>query len=78
MGQNPDQGTPSALLAEADELLRTADQQLRLDGDLGAYQQRVEQASALVSQALGLLGSDASSSTAPPGTAPTVATDTAG
>jgi hypothetical protein len=69
------------LLAQADELLRTAEDQLRVDGDLGAYQQRVDQAAALVSQALGLLDSDTTISTAPPGSAPTEspeATDAAG
>jgi hypothetical protein len=80
-GQDATPGTPSALLADADELLRTAEDQLLVDGDLGAYQQRVDQAAALVSQALGLLDSDAVISTAPPGSAPTEpteATDAAG
>ncbi len=58
-------GEPADLLAQADELLRTADEQLRLDGDLGAYQERVNQAAALVDQALTLLGVDPTASTAP-------------
>jgi uncharacterized membrane protein (UPF0182 family) len=77
-GQDTTPGTPSALLAEADELLRTAEQQLLVDGDLGAYQQRIDQAAALVSQALGLLDGHAPISTAPPASAPTEATDAAG
>jgi hypothetical protein len=82
LGENPDQGpppgTPSALLAEADELLRTAEDQLRVDGDLGAYQQRVDEAAHLVSQALALLDADAAISTAPPASAATEATDATG
>jgi uncharacterized membrane protein (UPF0182 family) len=77
-GQGPAPGTPSELLAEADALLRTAEEQLRVDGDLGAYQRRVDQAAALVSQALGLLDSAATISTSPPASAPTEATDAAG
>jgi uncharacterized membrane protein (UPF0182 family) len=71
-------GTPAALLAEADQLLRTAEEQLRVDGDLGEYQQRVDEAAALVSQALAQLGADASASTAPPASEPTEATGAAG
>ena len=59
-------GAPTDLLAEADELLRTAEEQLRLDGDLGAYQERVNQAAALVDEALSLLGAEATTSTDPP------------
>jgi hypothetical protein len=65
-------------LAQADELLRTAEDQLLVDGDLGAYQQRVDQAADLVSQALGLLDTDATISTAPPASAATEATDATG
>jgi uncharacterized membrane protein (UPF0182 family) len=49
-------GTAQELLARADVLLREAEDQLLNDGDLGAYQDRVDEASALVSQALELLG----------------------
>ena len=59
-------GTPTDLLNEADELLRTAEENLRLDGDLGAYQERVNQAALLVEEALGLLGAEATLSTDPP------------
>jgi uncharacterized membrane protein (UPF0182 family) len=78
-GETPAQGaatgTPTALLAEADQLLRTAEDQLRIDGDLGDYQQRVDQAAALVSQALAQLDNDVTASTAPPASEPTEATD---
>ena len=57
-------GEPADLLAQADELLRTANEQLRLDADLGAYQERVNEAAALVDQALTLLGVDPTASTA--------------
>jgi uncharacterized protein len=56
---------PADLLAEADELLRTANEQLRLDADLGAYQERVNQAAELVDQALTMLGVDPTASTEP-------------
>jgi uncharacterized membrane protein (UPF0182 family) len=69
----PDAGTdgssapsePADLLAQADELLRTANEQLRLDADLGAYQERVNEAAALVDEALTLLGADPTASTEP-------------
>jgi uncharacterized protein len=59
-------GAPTDLLTEADELLRDAEEQLRLDGDLGAYQERVNNAAALVEEALGVLGTEATTSTEPP------------
>ena len=58
-------GTPTDLLTEADELLRLADEELR-EGNLGAYQERVEQAAALVDEALTLLGADAATATTEP------------
>ena len=65
-GTESGSGAPADLLTEADELLRTAEEDLRLDGDLGAYQDRVNQAAALVEEALGLLGAEATPSTDPP------------
>jgi hypothetical protein len=56
---------PAELLAQADRLLRQAEEELRLDGDLGAYQQRVDQAAALVAEALDALGSAPTPSTEP-------------
>nr|MBA3286765.1 hypothetical protein [Acidimicrobiia bacterium] len=47
--------TPEELLAQADELLAEAQSALREDGDLGAYQDAVDQAAALVAQALAAL-----------------------
>jgi len=71
-------GTPTELLDDADELLRTAEEQLRLDGDLGAYQERVNQAADLVGQALGALGADSPGSTMPPVDDATVSTEPGG
>jgi uncharacterized membrane protein (UPF0182 family) len=45
-------GTPAELLTQADQLLDEAQQSLTQDGDLGAYQAKVNQAKALVQQAL--------------------------
>ncbi len=67
-------GSPTDLLNEADELLRTAEEQLRLDADLGAYQERVNQAADLVGQALEALGDGSTTSTEPLGEA-TVSTE---
>jgi uncharacterized protein len=69
-------GSPTDLLNEADELLRTAEEQLRLDADLGAYQERVNQAADLVGQALEALGDGSTTSTEPLGEA-TVSTEPA-
>jgi uncharacterized membrane protein (UPF0182 family) len=44
-------GTPAELLAQADQLLDEADQALRA-GDLGTYQDKVDQSRALIQQAL--------------------------
>ncbi len=58
-------GAPADLLTEADQLLGEAEEQLRLDGNLGDYQDRVNQAAALVEEALGLLGAEVTTSTDP-------------
>ena len=55
-------------------MLRTAEEQLRLDADLGAYQERVNQAADLVGQALEALGDGSTTSTEPLGEA-TVSTE---
>lgn len=47
--------SPEDLLTEADRMLRDAEEQLRRDGDLGAYQDSVRQAADLVEQALDAL-----------------------
>jgi uncharacterized membrane protein (UPF0182 family) len=70
--------TPEAMLAEADELLRAAEEQLRTDGDLGAYQQRVNEAADLVGRALDQLGDDPAAPTVPTATEPAPAPDTSG
>jgi uncharacterized protein len=57
-------GTPTEILQQADQLLNEADQALR-DGDLGAYQQKVDAAKALVGQALA--GLSPPTTTAPSG-----------
>jgi hypothetical protein len=51
-------------LADADELLRDAEDDLRADGDLGAYQTKVKEAATLIEQALSALQP---STTAPAG-----------
>lgn len=66
------QRTPEELLAEADALLREAEDQLLLDGDLGAYQERIEGASALVTEALD--GLDSVSAEVTDGDGPTSST----
>jgi uncharacterized membrane protein (UPF0182 family) len=72
-------GTPAELLAKADQLLQDADASLRA-GDLGAYQDKVEQAKALIDQALQAMGgttpttttpAPSTTSSAPPSTPPT-------
>jgi uncharacterized membrane protein (UPF0182 family) len=70
--------TPSELLAEADTLLREAEERLLADADLGAYQERVNQAGALVGEALELLGPVETVSTAPPADEVMESTDTTG
>jgi uncharacterized membrane protein (UPF0182 family) len=73
-GPGEETGAPSSaadLLAEADTLLREAEDQLRVDGDLGEYQRRVEQAAGLIDEALALLGGEpAPASEAPSNSAP--------
>ncbi len=59
-------GTAEELLDQADQLLRDADEQLAA-GDLGAYQQRVDDAGTRVAQALALLQDEATTSTSVPG-----------
>jgi uncharacterized protein len=56
---------PTDLLAQAETLLRDAEENLRVDGDLGAYQQRVNEAARLVGDALDQLDSEPGSTTAP-------------
>ena len=47
--------TPEQLLTAADRLLREAEDDLRVNGDLGSYQDKVDQATDLVTQALTLM-----------------------
>ena len=61
-------GTPNDLLSEAQQLLQSAEEQLR-NGDLGAYKEQVDQASALVTQALDQLGVDSAATSEPAVTA---------
>ncbi len=65
-GSTPLSGTAEELLDQADQLLREADEQLAA-GDLGAYQQRVDDAGTLVAQALALLQDEATPATSVPG-----------
>jgi len=58
-------GTPAELLQQADQLLDEAQQSLTQDGDLGAYQDKIDQAKALVQQALDGLA-PTTTTTAPP------------
>ncbi len=62
----PVAGTAEELLDQADQLLREADEQLAA-GDLGAYQQRVDDAGTFVAQALALLEDEATPATSVPG-----------
>jgi len=48
--------TPEQLLTAADRLLREADDDLRVNGNLGSYQEKVNQATDLITQALTLMG----------------------
>ena len=64
-GVTPTDATPAELLAEADRLLSEAEAQLRIDGDLGAYQDRVHEAGVLIDQALAELDAEAGISTEP-------------
>ena len=66
----PATGTAEELLADADDLLREAEAQLLVDGDLGAYQERVDAAGGLVAQALDLLRDETAPETTVPPTAP--------
>ena len=50
--------SPAELLAQADELLRDAEQALHDGEGLGGYEQRVQEASALIDQALAALGEE--------------------
>jgi uncharacterized membrane protein (UPF0182 family) len=62
-------GTPAELLQQADQLLQEAQAGLTQNGDLGEYQDKVDQAKALVQQALD--GLAPTTTTAPPTSAPT-------
>ena len=57
--------TPEQLLTAADRLLRQAGDDLRVNGDLGAYQEKVDQATELVTQALTAMGAPLPSESAP-------------
>ncbi len=57
--------TPEQLLTAADRLLREADDDLRVNGDLGSYQDKVDQATELVTQALTLMGAAPTADTLP-------------
>ena len=57
--------TPEQLLTAADRLLREADDDLRVNGDLGSYQTKVNQATDLVTQALTLMGAAPTADTLP-------------
>ena len=50
-----DSATAAELLAEAEALFTEAEAGLRVDGDLGAYQERVDEARALIARALELI-----------------------
>jgi uncharacterized membrane protein (UPF0182 family) len=66
-GEPQTAGTPAELLQQADQLLQDAQQGLTENGDLGEYQDKVDQAKALVQQALdGLV--PPTTTTAPPTT----------
>lgn len=62
--------TTEELLIRADDLLREAEAQLLVDGKLGDYQDRVDEAGALVAQALELLDPDAAPTTSVPSSIP--------
>lgn len=62
----PGDATANELLARADRLLRDAESQLLVDGDLGAYQDKVDAAAALVEQALDAVGGPPSTEPAAP------------
>jgi hypothetical protein len=72
---DPIVGSPAELLAEADRLLSQAETELR-DGDLGAYQNLVNQAGALVDEALAQLNAQEGGDSLPRG--PDVETTVAG
>ena len=59
-------GTPAELLQQADQLLQEAQSGLTQDGDLGEYQDKVDQAKALVQQALAGMAADHAGTTPPP------------
>ncbi len=68
--QEPTARTPAELLAQADQLFADAQAGLKETGDLGAYQAKINQAKALVEQALAGLGG------APPAATTTTTTTT--
>ena len=57
--------TPEQLLTAADRLLREAEDDLRVNGNLGSYQEKVNQATDLVTQALTLMGAAPTADTLP-------------
>ena len=57
--------TPEQLLTAADRLLREAEDDLRVNGNLGTYQDKVNQATDLVTQALTLMGAAPTADTLP-------------
>ena len=57
--------TPEQLLTAADRLLREAEDDLRVNGNLGSYQAKVDQATDLVTQALTLMGAAPTADTLP-------------
>ena len=67
--ETPSVGTPAELLQQADQLFTDAEAGLKADGDLGAYQQKIEQAKTLVAQALDEL--QPTTTTTPSSTPPT-------
>ena len=77
-GDQPAATTPEEALARADELLREAEAALEDDNDLGEYQAKVAEATALVNEALNALqpatttpaGEPSTDTTAPATTAP--------
>jgi len=62
-GGEPGTGTPEEVLARADQLLQDAQDALE-DSDLAGYQAKVDEATALIQQALGAL--EPTTTTEPP------------
>ena len=62
-------GTPAELLQQAEQLLQEAQSGLTQNGDLGEYQDKIDQAKALVQQALADMVPPTTTDTTPPTTA---------